>query len=73
MARRKKLKVKDSDKGESVEESVDDESVIDPPEDTGTVVVAAHTHRGVSYKSGDVIVFDNPASARKLRARGIIS
>lgn len=73
MARRKKLKVKDSDKGASVEEGVDDDAVIDPPEDVGTVVVAAHTHMGVSYKSGDVIAFDNPASARKLRARGIIS
>jgi len=73
MVRKRKLKVKDSDKGESVDEAVDDESVIDPPEDVGTVVVAAHTHMGVSYKSGDVIVFDNPASARKLRARGIIS
>jgi len=69
MARKKKLKVKDSDN----DASVDAESVIDEAEDTGTVVVAAHTHRGVSYKSGDVIVFDNPASARKLRARGIIS
>jgi len=69
MARRKKLKVKDSDN----DASVDAEAVIDASEDTGTVVVAAHTHRGVSYKSGDVIVFDNPASARKLRARGIIS
>lgn len=73
MARRKKLKVKDSDNDASVETGVDDEAVIDPPEDIGTVVVAVHIHKGVSYKSGDAIVFDDPASARKLRARGIIS
>ena len=71
MARRKKLKVKDSDNDIDVVEEVD--TSIDQPEDIGTVVVAAHVHKGVLYKSGDVIAFDDPASARKLRARGIIS
>lgn len=69
MARKKKLNVKDSDN----DTGVDDESAIDAAEDIGTVVVAVHIHKGVSYKSGDVITFDDPASARKLRARGIIS
>lgn len=73
MARRKKLKVKDSDNNKGVDSGVDDETIIDPPEDTFTVVVAVHIHKGVSYKSGDAIVFDDPASARKLKARGIIS
>ncbi len=71
MARRKKLKVKDSDNDIDVVEEVD--TSIDQPEDIGTVVVAAHVHKGVLYKSGDVIAFDDHASARKLRARGIIS
>lgn len=71
MARRKKLKVKDSDNDIDVVEEVD--TSIDQPKDIGTVVVAAHVHKGVLYKSGDVIAFDDPASARKLRARGIIS
>ncbi len=71
MARRKKLKVKDSDNDIDVVEEVD--TLIDQPKDIGTVVVAAHVHKGVLYKSGDVIAFDDPASARKLRARGIIS
>lgn len=73
MARKKKLKVKDSDNDAGVDLVEEDESSIDPPEDIGTVVVAVHIHKGVSYKSGDVIAFDDPASARKLRARGIIS
>ena len=70
MARRKKLKVKDSDNDIDVVEEVD--TSIDQPEDIGTVVVAAHVHKGVLYKSGDVIAFDDHASARKLRERGII-
>ena len=73
MARRKKLKVKDSDNVAAVDVVEEDDTSIDQPQDIGTVVVAAHVHKGVLYKSGDVIAFDDPASARKLRARGIIS
>ncbi len=73
MVRKRKLKVKDSDNDTAVDVVEDDDISIDQPQDIGTVVVAAHVHKGVLYKSGDVIAFDDHASARKLRARGIIS
>ena len=73
MVRKRKLKVKDSDNDTAVDVVEDDDISIDQPQDIGTVVVAAHVHKGVLYKSGDVIAFDDPASARKLRARGSIS
>jgi len=71
MARKKKLNVKDSDKGEDIGEESEDES---PPEsNVYTVVVDSHTHEGVAYNSGDPIVLDFPPTVRKLKARGIIS
>jgi hypothetical protein len=76
MTRRKKLRVTDSDKGEgAVDDAPVEDTVASQPDQplTYTVVVESHTHAGVPYKSGDPISFDNPASARKLKARGIIS
>jgi len=73
MARKKKLKVTDSNRSEGDGEDSPVEDAVKSEPETFTVVVAAHTHAGVSYKSGDPISFDNPASARKLKKRGIIS
>ncbi len=57
--------------GDDPEKFVDPEGVDSP--DSYTVIVERHTHAGVSYNSGDPIVLDNPASVRKLKAKGIIS
>ncbi len=69
MARKRKLRVTDSDGGEGSSE----DSPVETEQKTYTIIVASHTHAGVVYKSGDPISFENPASARKLKKRGIIS
>ena len=69
MVRKRKLRLNDSVGSDEVGEVLSEE----PEQTTFTVQVEAHTHAGVLYHSGDPIVLNNPASVRKLRAKGIIS
>lgn len=69
MARKRRLKVTDSNEGEGTT----DYSPREDSEKTYTVAVANHTHAGVSYKFGDPFSSDFAPTIEKLKRRGIIS